>query len=506
MSKHKLFTIILLILASLLMIQLLNDGELNSNTSQKIADYSILLESNSLVESKFITDPYREGLAVGAAFALAITLFFFYLAHSSKVTLLLSSYFFIRALLLALLLNISFTRGLPFYLFTKVNVSFLLVAADMFLFWFTYVLFDTNKLVPKLSKSLKIFAFSFLVYLPISLLLEIKISLYLGLFTHLAANVFLLILGFFLVKKSERLAVLFITFIFIQFIFSIVNSVSLIWLNINIFAESPYLYSISFWLSGFFTIFILSRGYYYQIKDKQFAQQQVLESTLISQKAQEELLVLQEEDQEQLESRVQERTLELNIALQELEHVNKELAEKNTLDELTGLYNRRHYDQKMIAEHRRSRRNLTPLSLVMIDIDHFKSVNDSHGHLAGDQCLVWLATKIKACLGRSTDIGCRYGGEEFCLILPETDTAGAMALAEELRLSVCAQAVQFQDLNIELTISCGVSTYQQEADALPEHLFSAADKALYMAKDNGRNQVQQQPLTEILSFQGIINE
>jgi len=488
------------------MIQLFNDGDLNSNSSFKIDNYSILLEGYQLSESTFNTDPFRDGLAVGAAFSLAITLFFFYLAHSSKVTLLLSSYFFIRALLLAFLLNSNSIGDLPFYLFNKINVPFLLIASDIFLFWLSYVLFDTNKIAPKLSKTLKFLTFSFLIYLPISLLFEIKISFYLGIFAHLVANVFLLILGFFLVKKSERLALLFISLIFIQFIFSMVNLISLIWLNINVFAESPYLYSVSFWLSGFLTIFILSRGYYYQIKDKQIAQQQVLQSTLTSQKAQEELLALQEEDQEQLESRVQERTLELNIALQELEHANKELAEKNTLDELTGLYNRRHYDQKMIAEHRRSRRNLTPLSLVMIDIDHFKSVNDTHGHLAGDQCLVWLATKIKTCLGRGTDIGCRYGGEEFCLILPETDTAGAIALAEELRLSVCDQAVQFQDLNIDLTISCGVSTYQQEAEALPEHLFSAADKALYVAKDNGRNQVQQQKLTEVLPSQGIINE
>jgi len=99
----------------------------------------------------------------------------------------------------------------------------------------------------------------------------------------------------------------------------------------------------------------------------------------------------QEESQDLLEERVQERTLELNIALQELGEANRELEKKNTLDELTGLFNRRFYDQKIIAEYRRSRRNLTPLSLVIIDIDHFKMVNDNYGHLAGDHCLVWLS-------------------------------------------------------------------------------------------------------------------
>jgi diguanylate cyclase (GGDEF)-like protein len=198
------------------------------------------------------------------------------------------------------------------------------------------------------------------------------------------------------------------------------------------------------------------------------------------------------QDNDELESKVQERTLELNIALQELEEVNKELEEKNTLDDLTGLYNRRFYDQKILAEYRRSRRNLTPLSLVIIDIDHFKKVNDTYGHLAGDECLIVVAACIKSCLRRSADISCRYGGEEFCLILPETDSQGALALAEELRESIASCQVSYNNTIISLTISCGVSTYLQQKDVQAEHLFAAADQALYQAKHNGRNQVRQQ--------------
>jgi len=198
------------------------------------------------------------------------------------------------------------------------------------------------------------------------------------------------------------------------------------------------------------------------------------------------------EEQDELEGKVQERTLELNIALQELEEANKELQEKNTLDELTGLYNRRFYDQKILAEFRRSRRNLTPLSLVIIDIDHFKRVNDNYGHLAGDECLVAVSACIKQCMRRSADISCRYGGEEFCLILPETDSNGALALAEELRKSIEACQVSYNSIDIKLTVSCGVSTYQQQKNVQPEHIFSIADKALYQAKNNGRNQVIQQ--------------
>lgn len=202
------------------------------------------------------------------------------------------------------------------------------------------------------------------------------------------------------------------------------------------------------------------------------------------------LLEQQQESQDLLEDRVQERTLELHIALQELEEANHELAQKNTLDELTGLFNRRFYDQKILAEYRRSKRNLTPLSLIIIDIDHFKAVNDNYGHLAGDQCLVWLSLHIKKSLKRSSDMAFRYGGEEFCVILPDTDEKGAMALAEALRKNIEHQACTHKDIEIPLTISSGVFTYLQQDDIQPEQIFMGADKALYEAKNNGRNQTQ----------------
>jgi diguanylate cyclase (GGDEF)-like protein len=122
-------------------------------------------------------------------------------------------------------------------------------------------------------------------------------------------------------------------------------------------------------------------------------------------------------------------------------------------------------------------------------------VNDNHGHIAGDQCLIWVAGKIKASLGRVTDLGCRYGGEEFCLILPETDTKGAMSLAEALRDSIESEIFVFEQVEIPMTISCGVSTYWQQPDITPENIFAAADEALYSAKKSGRNQVQKKILT-----------
>lgn len=202
------------------------------------------------------------------------------------------------------------------------------------------------------------------------------------------------------------------------------------------------------------------------------------------------LLDQQQESQDLLEERVQERTLELHITLQELEEANRELEQKNTLDELTGLYNRRFYDQKILAEYRRSKRNLTPLSLLIIDIDHFKAVNDNYGHLAGDNCLVWLSKHLKQSIKRGSDMAFRYGGEEFCIILPDTDEKGAMVFAEALRKNIEHQVCRHEEIEIPLTISSGIFTYVQQDGVKPEQIFTRADKALYEAKNKGRNQTQ----------------
>ena len=186
------------------------------------------------------------------------------------------------------------------------------------------------------------------------------------------------------------------------------------------------------------------------------------ETILSAQESHQILVDQQQESQDLLEERVQERTLELHIALQELEEANHELEQKNTLDELTGLFNRRFYDQKILAEYRRSKRNLTPLSLIIIDIDHFKLVNDTHGHLAGDQCLVWLSSQLKNSLKRGSDMAFRYGGEEFCVILPDTDESGAVTLADSLRKNIESQPCIHKDIQISLTISSGIFTYIQQ--------------------------------------------
>lgn len=465
---------------------------------ENINAYSYLLNNATSVTRINEGQHLVNGLVIGSAFALAFSMLFVYLANGRVTVLLLCGYFLIRAMLLALLLGFTLNVGFaePYQL-RGFDVPLLVIISKSLLLWFSLLIFRIKSHSINVYWLIKSLSWALFLYLPISFILPIEMSFYFSVIIELFISTVLLLLGAYLIKKSQRLSVLFTVFVFTQFTFALLNVVALLGFNVDVYNKYPYLYTISFWLSGGIMVFMLSRGYYYQIQDKEIVEQKALASLDKSKKAQAELLALQEENQEQLESRVQERTLELNIALQELEIANKELAEKNTLDELTGLYNRRYYDQKIVAEHRRSRRNLTPLSLVVIDIDHFKKVNDNYGHLAGDQCLIWIAGKIKGALGRVTDLGCRYGGEEFCLILPETDTKGAISLAETLRNSIASEIFVFEGIDIPITISCGVSTYWQQSDITPEHIFTAADQALYSAKKSGRNQVHKKILTSI---------
>lgn len=173
----------------------------------------------------------------------------------------------------------------------------------------------------------------------------------------------------------------------------------------------------------------------------------------------------------------------------------RELEEKlkrlSVLDGLTGIGNRRLFDETLDKEWKRAMRDQLPLSLILLDIDFFKLYNDSYGHQGGDTCLKQVATALAQCSQRPADLVARYGGEEFAVILPETNLEGASNLAEAIRSSI-------ENLKIEhnkntassyVTVSSGVSVMTPNRGALCEQLISNADKALYQAKENGRNQV-----------------
>ncbi len=158
------------------------------------------------------------------------------------------------------------------------------------------------------------------------------------------------------------------------------------------------------------------------------------------------------------------------------------------VDGLTGVCNRRHFDERMAAEWRRGQRNGTPLSLALIDIDHFKRYNDHYGHQAGDDCLIRVAHALKDHLRRPGDMLARYGGEEFVCLLPETDAKGAAEFAQQLVL--CIQALKLahagSDLNGFVSISAGMATAYPDVQNDCPALLALADAQLYQAKGAGR--------------------
>jgi diguanylate cyclase (GGDEF)-like protein len=167
------------------------------------------------------------------------------------------------------------------------------------------------------------------------------------------------------------------------------------------------------------------------------------------------------------------------------------LAEANHRDSLTGIYNRRFLEESIAKEFNRAHRYGGTVSLIMLDIDYFKLINDAHGHLAGDEVLRTTAKRLDV-IARETDILGRYGGEEFGVLLPETTPDGAQIFAERIRSNVEEAAITYGESAIKVTISCGIAQYHGEMTQY-EELIKEADDALYQAKKAGRNCVRCSP-------------
>ncbi len=187
----------------------------------------------------------------------------------------------------------------------------------------------------------------------------------------------------------------------------------------------------------------------------------------------------------------QENLQETNQALQSqihtIEAIQDELREQAIRDPLTSLYNRRYLNQSFSQKLKTAERKSTPLSVIMFDIDHFKSFNDAYGHLIGDQLLIELGKLLRQHT-RSSDIACRYGGEEFLVLLPNTSLTIAARRAEEFRQKFAGLRLEADGKTISTTISLGVVAFPEHAQT-PEGLIVQADQAMYSAKQAGRNRV-----------------
>jgi diguanylate cyclase (GGDEF)-like protein len=198
---------------------------------------------------------------------------------------------------------------------------------------------------------------------------------------------------------------------------------------------------------------------------------------------------IQREAREQLETRVAERTVELNQALDKLESANQTLREFSMHDGLTGAYNRRYFDQYLPQVWAQARGERQPLSLVMVDLDHFKEINDRHGHQVGDDCLRSVAQCLRQQLRGDHERVVRYGGEEFFVVMPGVEADAAGWRAERIRLAISDLHVRTDGLELRLTISVGLATFHPDAALTPSDLLRVTDRALYEAKRAGRNRV-----------------
>jgi diguanylate cyclase (GGDEF)-like protein len=186
-----------------------------------------------------------------------------------------------------------------------------------------------------------------------------------------------------------------------------------------------------------------------------------------------------------------EREAELLEVTYRLAHAKSELQRLSSVDGLTGLTNRRHFDELYANEWKRAARDGASLSVILSDIDHFKRYNDRYGHLAGDDCLQRVAGALRDAVQRPGDCIARYGGEEFIAMLAGTDSPGARAVAESMRLAVETLRLEHADspTSSHATVSLGVATLIPDNAGSPVTLVAAADEALYEAKNAGRNRV-----------------
>ena len=205
-------------------------------------------------------------------------------------------------------------------------------------------------------------------------------------------------------------------------------------------------------------------------------------------------------ERKNVELRLQEANKALHYEISDRKRIEEELRIKTDLlknlsirDPLTGIFNRRHYDECAHREWERLGRNPSPISVIMIDIDFFKLFNDNYGHAAGDECIKRIAQAIELCCSRELDVVARFGGEEFICLLPNTDQHGSFLIANRIKASVCNLSIphEFSKVSSVVTISIGVATHDDYSPKQSmEDLQQRADQALYFAKANGRDRVE----------------
>lgn len=314
-------------------------------------------------------------------------------------------------------------------------------------------------------------------------------ALYIELISAAVLSVGLMLMAIMLALKGQKLAKLYTIGRGCMLVGAWLSG--LLYLNVlalNLRPATPVILGLIF--EVIFMSLVLAIRYNDERKAKLRIQQEALRQAQKIRSAREEALRVEAQTNERLERMVQERTLELEITLRELNDANHKLIEQSTIDSLTGVKNRSAFNKRLLAESRISRRQDTPLALLMLDIDRFKSINDRFGHLTGDQALMAIAATLQQQLKRPTDLVSRFGGEEFAIILPNTTSEGAIQVAEGMRHAIETTLFEWEGNIIPLTVSIGISVDIISSEQHSIELLEQADKALYEAKNCGRNQVK----------------
>jgi diguanylate cyclase (GGDEF)-like protein len=257
------------------------------------------------------------------------------------------------------------------------------------------------------------------------------------------------------------------------------------WINLSV--DSSYLLMVGATTETLLLALAVATSYSVQRLETKRAHKEAAQNELQAMQAQDEVIALQKQAQKDLEQEVKARTQEFENALAGLSKVHDELQGMSQTDMLTGLSNRRFFEENMMIEAARSRREKQTLAIALLDIDHFKKVNDTYGHQCGDDCLIAFANTLKTVIKRPGDLLSRYGGEEFVVLLPNTTVDGAKNVLEQFRLAIEDLVVETHGHRIQFTVSAGVTSRVITDEQDSEKMLAFADKLLYQAKEAGRN-------------------
>lgn len=429
------------------------------------------------------------GLFFGFMFAMALSNLYIYATSKNNLFLVYTAYVSCIALTLASLHGVAFRYLWPNNIWLQeIAVPIFACLTLIFVISLTINLLVLKVNSPSLFKTLRGIRYIFIGLLCLSFVMPYEIVIRLVLVLLFVSSLIIFTSGAILAVKGNVVAKYFCG----AWGVLLLSGVAIALENFGLYdsiIDSSYLLMIGAITEALLLALAIAINFNEQLLVAKQTRDAALKSEQEAIEAKDELIDLQDKNRSDLEYSIEERTLELQIALRELSEKNRELEKLSAIDPLTGLMNRRYFDERIVAECRRSKREKSNLGIAMIDIDHFKKINDNYGHLCGDHCLKIFALTLQETIKRPSDIICRYGGEEFVLILPNTDQDGLIMLLERVRKEVEANKIVFEGQELQMTVSIGGCSKIVLTDDENNSLVAFADKQLYDAKESGRNRV-----------------